>query len=866
MTFWNSIKTTLSTPFLKTSEFLSKTHTFAILLSIFYIFGIVSNFKNCENAFVFILLIISNILLFIFKLNYKKVIILFTIFLIGIFRADNAKLNPSVLENLNNANVILKGQITSSKQISNQYKRVKFYLDSEEVNIINKKIKISNSKTLINLDLKNDIENKILIGDYIEVKGKIKTPTTSTNPYQFDYKKYLSNNDCQTILYGETDSFKVIKKPSFNTAGKKEKWFFILQKFEITRNKIIEKHSEHIKSPKLEVLAGIIFGSETINPDETIKEHFKNSGLLHLLAASGLNVALIYGIWWWIANLIRFPYNLSILFGAIFVVLYTFMTGFPPSILRASIMLLFVLLGKIIDRTVNSVSLIFFVAFLMLLFSPKMIFDIGFQLSFIVTSGLIICCPIVIDFFKEHDKKFIEKHKKKNRVLKYLLFLFTPSKIASVIIVPLVAQLCVIPLQIHYFNNLAPLSILANIAVIPFIGILSFIGFISSIFALLPFLNKPLILIFDSIANPLLELLLKISEFFSSFKFSLLSINSFNVFQIYTFWTLILLLTLNVKNKFQNKLNIKIFITILLIFCTTFIQIPNKNFEIIMFDVGNADSFLIKSPNNKYILIDTAKLPYRGISNAQTIINKYFQNKRINNLEALVITHFDSDHAGGTIDILNNMKVKKIFITDNTSKSMLSKEIFQYLKNKKLNYNLAKNNETFYIENDFKITNYTPKTENNSKNKENEESIVTLIQYKDKNFLFMADCGIKGFESLKNQLSNNIEILKIGHHGAKNVINQEMLNKLNPKYALISTGPNKFNHPHFETIELLEKNNIKIISSKDYGYTKISYGKNELFEHFNLLNKKIEGISFNIKPQLPFHKTKFTQTIVQNNL
>ena len=107
-----------------------------------------------------------------------------------------------------------------------------------------------------------------------------------------------------------------------------------------------------------------VFGNETINPDEKIKEDFKNSGLLHLLAASGLNVALIFGIWWWIAMLFRIPYNFSIFLGAVFVILYTFMTGFPPSILRASCMLLFVLFGKLIDRNVNPVALVFFVGFL----------------------------------------------------------------------------------------------------------------------------------------------------------------------------------------------------------------------------------------------------------------------------------------------------------------------------------------------------------------------------------------------------------------------------------------------------------------------------------------------------------------------
>lgn len=301
----------------------------------------------------------------------------------------------------------------------------------------------------------------------------------------------------------------------------------------------------------------------------------------------------------------------------------------------------------------------------------------------------------------------------------------------------------------------------------------------------------------------------------------------------------------------------------LIMFSLSFIQIPNRNFEIIMFDVGNADSFLIKTPNSKYFLIDTAKLPYKGISNAEAIINKYFKNKRINNLETLIITHFDSDHAGGTIDILNKLKVKNIFLVDNFEKSMLSKNIKNYLDDNKVNYKIAQNNDTFYIEKNLKITNFAPKITSKSKDKENEESIVTLIEYNNKNFLFMADCGIEGYNSIKNYLPNKIDVLKVGHHGAKNVINQEMINKLKPDYALISTGVNKFNHPHYETIEILEKNNIKIISSRDYGFTKIIYNKRPVYLHYNSATKKNEQILFNKIPEIPFHKTEFMKNLLK---
>ena len=544
------------------------------------------------------------------------------------------------------------------------------------------------------------------------------------------------------------------------------------------------------------------------------------------------------------------------------------MTGFPPSILRASIMLLFVLFGKVIDRNANSLALIFFVGFLMLLISPKMIFDVGFQLSFMVTLGLVICCPVIISKFENLDKKFKEKYKNSSRFKKYLIFLFSPVALASVVAVPLVAQLFVAPLQMHYFNNFAPFSLLANIAVVPFIGILSFLGFVSSIFALIPFLDGIAIKAFDFVANIFLTILVKISEFFASFKISLISTYALNIFQIFAFWAIVLLLTLNIKTNFKNKKHLAYLVAISILFLVSFIKIENfKNeLEIIMFDVENADSFLIKTPKNKYIMIDTGKKSYKGTSSVQLIINKYLKNKSINKLEALIITHFDMDHCAGTIDILKENKVKKVIIQKQEAKSLMSAEILNYLKENKINYQIAKNNETIYFEKDLTIKTYTPVISNN-KNIDNEESIVTLLTYKDKNALFMADSGILGYESIKKYLPNKIDILKIGHHGAKNSINDDMIKTLKPKYSLISVGYNKFNHPHYSTLEILEENDIKIISTRNYGFSKIILKNNdEKVYYFDIEDKRLKLLEFPKKPEIPFHKTEFFQNFIKKNL
>ena len=811
---------------------------FTVLFSIFYIFSIVSVFYNKENLFIFLIFIILSCLVLFFNYGIKRVFILFFVFILGILRANYAIKTDNFLNDVYCKNAKIEGQIVSSKQITNS--KIRFFLNVKNIKIYNKEYENINSKILVNIDYNENIIDKFSIGDYIYIEGVLAPPKDSTNPYQFDYKNYLLNKNCTNILYSKSSTLKVIKEAQF-LSNYNDSFYFVLKKFENTRNEIIKKHSKNIKSPELEILSGLVFGSEAVSPDDKIKENFKNSGLLHLLAASGLNVALIYGIWWWLASLARLPYNLSIITGAVFVILYTFMTGFPPSILRASIMLLFVLFGKLIDRKTSTIALIFFVGFLILLFRPKMIFDIGFQLSFMVTLGLVVCCSVIIEKFKNIDEKYKEKFKNSSRFKKYVFFLFSPEKLVSIVSVPLIAQLWVIPLQLHYFNNIAPLSVFANIAVVPFIGILSFIGFIGSIFSLVPKISSFIVFVFDMIAKPFLTLLVKISEFFASFKYSLITTSGFNLFQIFSFWGLVLILTFYIQKNFSKKYLIY-FLLLLAIFLMSFIKIDNfkQNLEIMMFDVKNADCFLIKTPKKKYIMIDSAKSGIRGFDDAKNIINPYLRNERIRKIDYLIITHFDSDHSGGTISLLKNFRVNNIIIQNENKTTKTSKEILSYLKENKLNYKIINNNETILKEDNLEIKTFLPSLSNEN----NENSIITYLKYKNKNILFMADCGYMGFEKIKKFIPNNIDILKIGHHGAQNSINKQMINYLYPEYSLISSKENDYNHPHYSTVNLLNEINSKIIQTKNHGFVKLIINDDFKIYHFNSVNKKLEKITF----------------------
>ena len=459
------------------------------------------------------------------------------------------------------------------------------------------------------------------------------------------------------------------------------------------------------------------------------------------------------------------------------------MTGLGPSVVRAALMLIFVLTGKLIDRDAHTISLLSFVAVLMLLYNPAYINDIGFQLSFLVTFGLLTTANILI---QKTDK--------------------IPNQILSAVLIPVVAQIWVAPVQMFYFNTFSLYAIFANISSSVLLFIISFTGFISSILAIIKPIADIVCRTTDFVNNYLINILIQISDFFGNLPHSLIQTTHPYLIQIIAYYVMLLAVTFLIKFDKYKQAFITLITVSVIIFVST-INIPDKNLEIIAFDVQNADSFLIKTPENKYFMIDTGKAPYKSSnSQAKIIMLKYMKDLGIKNLEGLIVTHFDNDHAGGTSDIIQNTKVNKLYFNTTQTNTQTAKDIFKNAVKCHQKWEIAQNNKVIYQEPDLKI--YTFKAEIKGKDESNGNSIITLLSYKNFDMLFMGDAGIESFEQIKNFIPNNIEVLKVGHHGGPNVVNQQMTEHLNNKISLISTGLNYFGHPNKGTLDILRNTYI----------------------------------------------------------
>lgn len=737
--------------------------------SITFMCGILSCFYGYAIIFGSLITLILLATYYLRLFSFKKVLVLILIFYGGFFLTFCKIKSYDNLFQIVPIQASITGRIVSIPY-SDGNNKTKFFFQVEKI-----KDKQVSGKTFVTIS-ENPTDTPLNIGEKLTIKGKIRKPFSSTNPSQFDYSSYLRNFNTFTTTYANYSDIK-IEKDSLSL-----KWRF-LQYLNNTRNRILKVHSQFLKSPNLEILGGIVFGDDAVAPPDYIKTSFINSGLLHILAASGMNVSFIFTFWFIILKFLKVPYKPRVLTGMLVVILYTLMTGLGASVIRAALMLLFVLAGKLIDRDTHSVSLLSLVAVLMLIYNPAYINDVSFQLSFFVTFGLLTTANFL-------SKKF-EK---------------IPDWIKAPVLIPIVAQIWIAPIQMFYFNTFSLYSVLANISTVSLLSIISFGGFVSSAISIIPPFAKITCQVFDFFLNYLLNILIWISNFFANLKFSLIQTTHPNIIQMLIYYIMLIAVTYLIKIDKRKQAIITVLVTCLIL-GLTWIKLPNNNLEIIAFDVQNADSFLIKTPQNKYFMIDTGKAPFEsGNSQAKIIMLKYLKDRGIKNLEGVIVTHFDNDHSGGTSEIITNTKVKTLYLNNTKTETQTAKNIFKTAKKIHQNYKIVQHNQQIYTEKDFKIRTF--KADISGKDTDNKCSTITLVSYKDFDMLFMGDAGVKSFEQVQKDIPNKIEILKVGHHGGPKVVNEQMLNYLNNEVSLISTGVNYFGHPNKGTLDILRKTEI----------------------------------------------------------
>lgn len=231
-----------------------------------------------------------------------------------------------------------------------------------------------------------------------------------------------------------------------------------------------------------------------------------------------------------------------------------------------------------------------------------------------------------------------------------------------------------------------------------------------------------------------------------------------------------------------------------------------KGIKITYFDVGQADSILIQT-NNENMLIDA------GNNSDGSNLVAYLKNEEINNFKYVVGTHAHEDHVGGMDDIIYNFNIEHFYMPDVISTTKTFEDILDALENKQVRFETPNIDDTFNLgEATIKVI-YIGKDSNNLNN----TSIVLKLKYKNAEFLFMGDLE-KDIEKQLLDKDIKADILKVGHHGSNTSSSKEFIEKVKPSISIISVGNNnKYNHPTKSTLDILNKNNSRVLRTDELG-------------------------------------------------
>ena len=247
----------------------------------------------------------------------------------------------------------------------------------------------------------------------------------------------------------------------------------------------------------------------------------------------------------------------------------------------------------------------------------------------------------------------------------------------------------------------------------------------------------------------------------------------------------------------------------------------NSNLEVYYFDVGQADSILIRENDNN-ILIDAG-----NNEDGEKLVNYLKKDLNIEKFNMVVGTHPHEDHIGGLDNVIDSFDIDTILMPNATSTSKTFENVLDSIEKKDYKITVPKINEEFNYNNiNIKVL-YTGTDEKDLNN----TSIVLKLTYQNNKFLFMGDATSKVEKKLLNEDIKS-DVLKIGHHGSEYSTTKNFLDKVNPQYAIIEVGKNNtYRHPKEITLDKLNKKNIKIYRTDIDGTIKVvSDGNNLKFE------------------------------------
>lgn len=721
-------------------------------------------------------------------------------------------------------------------------KEIKEKNDKTVIQITN--ISITDSDILFYLSDHLEMTEELHIGSRLRGEGDFRLFDEARNKGQFDSREYYRTRNCGYAVYngkirGISASYDILSD--------------FLRRIRISTSKVYEHYFDREEYGVIEAL--VLADKDKL--DEDIKEKYRNAGIMHILALSGLHIVTLGFMLMAGLKLIGFKEPIAALSAITVMTLYCLMTGMPISALRALIMFILSALSMLAGRTYDIMTSAAAASLIMLIMDPGHIRDMGFLLSFSSVIGIGLIYPGIREvFISLFDKMKIRKLHRSSDIRVRLTMSLLRTLLFSVSL-----QLALAPMNMWFFYQLSVYGIFVNLIAVPLAGVLLFGSIASGILGALATSCNYTSLVLNLMVKPAVyvtKMILRIYDMITQavcdLPASTMITGRPKLWQMMIYYAFLLTLTVSgyiLKRSKAEKEILRKRAAIMITVCITGLGVmfvrTDPDFEISALDVGQGQCFVIHGRDVPALIYDCGSTDVKEVGKYTLI--PFLKYNGISRLDTVFISHLDSDHVSGILDLLKEdycgIKIKRIII----SASPVQRTSDNY--EKLVSLAALRDIPVYAMRKDdiIRWEGISAECLSPSENKGNEiadineASLVLSVNYENNlpqeafSVLFTGDISSVTEEELTLlRIKGNIQdydYLQVAHHGSRSAADKEFINSISPQIAVISAGrDNRYGHPHKETLKILDEHEgtHTFITSRD-GETDcdISGGKASMF-------------------------------------
>jgi len=631
------------------------------------------------------------------------------------------------------------------------------------------------------------------------------------------------------------------------------------------------------------VLDATVLGNR-YNLSHSASERFREGGTFHVLVISGLHISFIGGLVFLIVKRLTRRRTLQFILPAIIVWAYSMAVGADASVIRAALMFTFAGLGTILFRQSNSLNALGAAALVLLIHSPKELFDPSFQLTFLSVLAIVViawplllklsatgawypsrsnpyppACSRILKSFCEilfwREQKWQQELARSSH--KYRLFKSEGARwLARYHVQPVLrytfgafvvsasVQLMLLPLMIVYFHRLSLSSLLLNIVVSVLLAALVAVAMLALLISQVSIsLSEPLFKLADAIDWAMVHSV----DPFSSFGIASLRLPEYSgsaalIYAVYYLPLLVLIVALlhwqPLASRRQRECKLHRYVPLLsfvqLLLLTILISHPlssaraDGKLRVDFLDVGQGDSALITMPDGTTLLVDGGG---NTTDNArrigETVVSEYLWWRGLSHIDYVLATHADADHIDGLNDVLKNFSVRGALIARRPGDDPEFRKFSQTLTETGTYSETIQAGDVIRF-GEVEMNVLWPPANGDSST--NNDSIVIRLQLSERSILLTGDIEQAAERSLlASQQQLHADVVKVPHHGSKTSSTEGFVLATKPNFAIISVGRNsRFGHPHKDVVERWRSNGATVLTTGECGTITVSTNGKEL--------------------------------------